>query len=153
MFKLFKKFTFMSWMLVIIIIFVTGQAVAELFLPEKMSEIIDYGIYIDYQPLYKHVEMEKPRSISSIDSEKTLKGYDSDKIPVFEMIDGFSTYDLAQTLGDMEGTTFKAAFKDIPVRDSQELFDNVMTPFLDGLKPFQRKGKNIMIIALKIKES
>lgn len=140
MFKLFKKFTFMSWMLVIIIIFVTGQAVAELFLPEKMSEIIDYGIYIDYQPLYKHVEMEKPRSISSIDSEKTLKGYDSDKIPVFEMIDGFSTYDLAQTLGDMEGTTFKAAFKDIPVRDSQELFDNVMTPFLDGLKPFQRKG-------------
>lgn len=140
MFKLFKKFTFMTWMLVIIIIFVTGQAVAELFLPEKMSEIIDYGIYVDYQPLYKHVEMDKPRSISSIDSEKTLKGYDSDKIPVFEMVDGFSTYDLAKTLGEMENKTVKAVFKDISVRDSEKLFDEVMTPFLDGLKPFQKKG-------------
>ena len=60
MFKLFRNLKPMAWMIVVIIILVTGQAVAELYLPEKMSEIIDDGIYIDYEPLYEHLEMESP---------------------------------------------------------------------------------------------
>ena len=54
MFRLFRNLKSMAWMFVVIILLVTGQAVAELYLPEKMSEIIDDGIYIDYEPLYKY---------------------------------------------------------------------------------------------------
>ena len=139
MFKLFRNLKPMAWMVAIIIVLVTGQAVAELYLPEKMSEIIDDGIYIDYEPLYEHLEMEKPSSLSSVDSEKTLKGYDEDTIPVFEMVEGFSTFDLAQAIQEEEGGDVKIdfVFRDIPVKDSQQLFDDVMTPFLEGLKPYQ----------------
>ncbi len=139
MFKLFRNLKPMAWMIVVIIILVTGQAVAELYLPEKMSEIIDDGIYIDYEPLYEHLEMEKPSTLSSVDSEKTLKGYDEDTIPVFEMVEGFSTFDLAQAIQEEEGgdVIIDFVFRDIPVKDSQQLFDEVMTPFLEGLKPYQ----------------
>ncbi len=142
MFKLFRNLKPMAWMIVVIIILVTGQAVAELYLPEKMSEIIDDGIYIDYEPLYEHLEMEKPSSLSSVDSEKTLKGYDEDTIPVFEMVEGFSTFDLAAAIQEEEGgdITIDFVFRDIPVKDSQQLFDDVMTPFLEGLEPFQLKA-------------
>ena len=144
MFKLFRNLKPMAWMIVVIIILVTGQAVAELYLPEKMSEIIDDGIYIDYEPLYEHLEMEKPSSLSSVDSEKTLKGYDEDTIPVFEMVEGFSTFDLAQAIQEEEGgdITIDFVFRDIPVKDSQQLFDDVMTPFLEGLKPYQETAFN-----------
>ena len=144
MFKLFRNLKPMAWMIVVIIILVTGQAVAELYLPEKMSEIIDDGIYIDYEPLYEHLEMEKPSSLSSVDSEKTLKGYDEDTIPVFEMVEGFSTFDLAQAIQEEEGgdITIDFVFRDIPVKDSQQLFDDVMTPFLEGLKPYQEWAFN-----------
>ncbi len=144
MFKLFRNLKPMAWMIVVIIILVTGQAVAELYLPEKMSEIIDDGIYIDYEPLYEHLEMEKPSSLSSVDSEKTLKGYDEDTIPVFEMVEGFSTFDLAQAIQEEEGgdITIDFVFRDIPVKDSQQLFDDVMTPFLEGLKPYQEIAFN-----------
>ena len=141
MFKLFKNLKPMSILLIIVIVLVAGQAVAELYLPEKMSEIIDDGIYLDYEPLYKHEEMDKPSGISGVDSEKTLKGYDSDKIPVFEMIDGFSTYDLAEALQEADPDAIvDITFQDIPVKDSKELFDDVITPFLDGLKPYQSPG-------------
>ena len=43
MFKLFRNLKPMAWMVALIIVLVTGQAVAELYLPEKMSEIIDDG--------------------------------------------------------------------------------------------------------------
>ena len=141
MFKLFRNLKPMAWMVALIIVLVTGQAVAELYLPEKMSEIIDDGIYIDYEPLYEHLEMEKPSSLSSVDSEKTLKGYDEDTIPVFEMVEGFSTFDLAKAIEEEDGNTIiKFVFRDIPVKDSQQLFDDVMTPFLEGLEPYQEKA-------------
>lgn len=141
MFKLFRNLKPMAWMIALIIVLVTGQAVAELYLPEKMSEIIDDGIYIDYEPLYEHLEMEKPSSLSSVDSEKTLKGYDEDTIPVFEMVEGFSTFDLAKAIEEEDGNTIiKFVFRDIPVKDSQQLFDDVMTPFLEGLEPYQEKA-------------
>lgn len=141
MIRQFKDFRSMAWVLLVIILLVTGQAVAELYLPEKMSEIINEGIYIDYEPLYKHLEMEKPGSIGGVDSEKTLKGYDKDKIPVFEMVEGFSTYDLAEALEEIElDQRVDINFRDIPVHDSKELFEKVITPFLEGLKPYQKIG-------------
>ncbi len=141
MFKLFRNLKPMAWMFVVIIVLVTGQAVAELYLPEKMSEIIDDGIYIDYEPLYEHLEMEKPSSLSSVDSEKTLKGYDEDTIPVFEMVAGFSTFDLARAIEEEEGNVIiNFVFRDIPVKDSKQLFEEVLTPFLEGLEPYQLKA-------------
>ncbi len=146
MIKLLKNLKPMAWIVVAIILLVTCQAVAELYLPEKMSEIIDDGIYIDYEPLYEHLEMQKPDSLGSVDSERTLKGYDEDTIPVFEMVDGFSTYDLAKAIEEEDrkangsGVIIEFVFRDIPVKDSKELFDNVLTPFLNGLEPYQRKA-------------
>lgn len=142
MFRLFRNLKPMAWVFVLIVMLVTGQAIAELYLPEKMSEIIDDGIYIDYEPLYEHLEMPKPSSLSSVDSEKTLKGYSEDTIPVFEMVDGFSTHDLADAIEREEGgnTIIDFVFRDIPVKDSEELFDKVLTPFMDGLEPYQEKA-------------
>jgi len=143
MFRQFKDFRSMTWVLLVIVLLVTGQAVAELYLPEKMSEIINEGIYIDYEPLYKHLEMDTPDSIGGVDSEKTLKGYDKDKIPVFEMVEGFSTYDLTEALEEIEGDqSVNITFRDIPIHDSKELFEKVITPFLEGLKPYQKLGAN-----------
>lgn len=142
MFRLFRNLKPMAWVFVLIVVLVAGQAIAELYLPEKMSEIIDDGIYIDYEPLYEHLEMPKPSNLSTVDSEKTLKGYSEDTIPVFEMVDGFSTHDLADAIEREEGgdTIIDFVFRDIPVKDSQELFDKVLTPFLDGLTPYQTKA-------------
>lgn len=143
MFRQFKDFKSMAWILAVIMILVTCQAVAELYLPEKMSEIINEGIYIDYEPLYKHLEMDKPSSVSGVDNEKTLKGYDKDKIPVFEMVDGFSTYDLKFALAEtLNVHSVNIVFRDIPVHDSKELFEKVITPFNDGLKRYQKLDAN-----------
>ena len=141
MFKLFRNLKPMALLLAIVIILVAGQAVAELYLPQKMSEVIDNGIYLDYEPLYKFLDMEKPSSISGVDSERTLKGYDKNKIPVFEMVDGFSTYDLVHALKEVDNTfnTKGLVFQDIPIKDSKQLFDEVLTPFLDGLEPYQHE--------------
>lgn len=139
MLRQFKDFRSMAWILLVILLLVTCQAVAELYLPEKMSEIINEGIYIDYEPLYKHLEMDKPDSVSGVDNEKTLKGYDKDKIPVFEMVDGFSTYDLTEALEEQEkNQIINVLFRDIPIHDSKELFEKVITPFNEGLKPYQK---------------
>ncbi|HQC54672.1 MAG TPA: ABC transporter ATP-binding protein [Clostridia bacterium] len=141
MFRQFKDFKSMAWILAVIMILVTCQAVAELYLPEKMSEIINEGIYIDYEPLYKHLEMDKPSSVSGVDNEKTLKGYDKDKIPVFEMVEGFSTFDLNAAIAEtLSLHRINIVFRDIPVHDSKELFEKVITPFNDGLKKYQKKG-------------
>ncbi|MDD3946910.1 MAG: ABC transporter ATP-binding protein [Clostridia bacterium] len=138
MFKLFRNLKPMTLLIVFVIILVAGQAVAELYLPQKMSEIIDNGIYLDYEPLYKHLTMDKPSSISGVDSERTMKGYEEDKIPVFEMVDGFSTYDLTDALNEADPTLHTGIrFQDIPIKDSKQLFNDVLTPFLDGLEPYQ----------------
>lgn len=141
MFKLFKNLKPMTLLLVFVVVLVAGQAVAELYLPQKMSEIIDNGIYLDYEPLYKHLTMQKPSSISGVDSERTMKGYDEKTIPVFEMVDGFSTYDLTNALNEADPTLNTGIrFQDIPIKDSRQLFNDVLTPFLDGLKPYQSVG-------------
>ena len=103
MFRLFRNLKPMAWVFVAIVLLVTGQAVAELYLPEQMSDIIDDGIYIDYEPLYRYEEMERPSSLAAVESDATLKGYDEDTIPVFEMVDGFTTYDLAEAIEEEEG--------------------------------------------------
>ena len=145
MFRLFRNLKPMAWMFVVIVLLVTGQAVAELYLPEKMSEIIDDGIYIDYEPLYKYEEMKRPDSLPAVESDATLKGYDEDTIPVFEMVDGFSTYDLKEAIEEEESrgsgsVTVDFVFRDIPVKDSKELFDKVLTPFMEGLEKYQRQA-------------
>ena len=104
MFKLFRNLKPMTLLLLFVVVLVGGQAIAELYLPQKMSEIIDNGIYLDYEPLYKHLTMEKPSSISGVDSERTMKGYDEDTIPVFEMVDGFSTNHLTDALNEADPT-------------------------------------------------
>lgn len=144
MFRLFRNLKPMALLLVIVVLLVTGQAVAELYLPEKMSEIIDNGIYLDYEPLYEHLTMPKPDVIGDItDSDTTVSGYDEDTIPVFEMVDGFSTYDLNEALNVADPTlTYKLLFVDIPVKDSRELFDEIITPFMDGLEKYQRVDAN-----------
>lgn len=155
MFRLFRELKPMALLLVLVILLVTGQAVAELYLPQKMSEIIDNGIYLDYEPLYRHLEMDKPSGISGVDSEKTLKGYDSDKIPVFEMQDGFTTYDLKDALSSLyrDLEIKNLVFQDIPVKDSKQLFDEVITPFLDGLKPFQSEGADYFALSKEDQET
>ena len=145
MFRLFRNLKPMAWMFVVIVLLVTGQAVAELYLPEKMSEIIDDGIYIDYEPLYKYEEMKRPDSLPAVESDATLKGYDEDTIPVFEMVDGFSTYDLKEAIEEEESrgsgsVSVDFVFRDIPVKDSKELFDKVLTPFMEGLEKYQRQA-------------
>ena len=145
MFRLFRNLKPMAWMFVVIVLLVTGQAVAELYLPEKMSEIIDDGIYIDYEPLYKYEEMKRPDSLPAVESDATLKGYDEDTIPVFEMVDGFSTYDLKDAIEEEKSrgsgsVTVDFVFRDIPVKDSKELFDKVLTPFMEGLEVYQRQA-------------
>jgi ATP-binding cassette subfamily B protein len=139
MFKLFKNLKPMAILVFIVIVLVAGQAVAELFLPERMSEIINDGIFLAYEPMYLHAEMERPHSIRGVDSQQTLKGFDSDYIPIFEMVDGFSTYALSEALRSI-GAIYAGTvrFRDIPVKDSYELFVNVIDPFLEGLKPYQR---------------
>ena len=142
MFRLFRNLKPMAWVFVAIVLLVTGQSVAELYHPEQMSDIIDDGIYIDYEPLYRYEEMERPSSLAAVESDATLKGYDEDTIPVFEMVDGFTTYDLAEAIEEEEGgdVSIDFVFRDIPVKDSRELFDNVLTPFLEGLEIYQLKA-------------
>ncbi|MFI3229006.1 MAG: ABC transporter ATP-binding protein, partial [Bacillota bacterium] len=140
MFKLFKNLKPMAWILIVILVLVTCQAVAELYLPQKMSEIIDDGIYLDYESLYKYESMEKPSILGDVDDESSISGYDSDTIPVFEMVDGFTTYDISAALKIVDPTgSYNMVFVDTPVADSKELFDDVMTPFIDGLKNYQKK--------------
>ncbi len=132
----------MAVILVLILVLVTGQAVAELYLPQKMSEIIDDGVYLDYEPLYKHEKMAKPSILGDVDDESSISGYDSSTIPVFEMVDGFTTYDISDALSATDSTGSGASgikFVDIPVVDSKELFEDVLTPFIDGLKNYQHK--------------
>ncbi|MCL2630571.1 MAG: ABC transporter ATP-binding protein [Firmicutes bacterium] len=146
MFKLFHLLKPMTILLIAVVILVAGQAVAELYLPEKMSEIIDDGIYLKYEPLYKHAKMPKPASLKGVEGKRQIKGYNPDEIPIFEMNEGFSTFDLALALEKIPfNHAYNVVFRDIPIGDSEELFEIVLTPFLDGLKPFQKVGADFNI--------
>lgn len=142
MFRLFRNLKPMAWLLVLVVALVATQAVSELYLPGRMSDIINNGIYYDYEPLYKFAEMPTPEGFEAVDNEKQMAGYNGDTIPVFEMVDGFSTYDLKRTYTELFGYTIDFEFQDIPVSDSQQLFDNVLMPFINGLKPYQNPDKD-----------
>lgn len=140
MIKLFQYLRPMMVMLIFVVIFVATQATAELYLPGRMSDIINNGIYLDYEPAYEHLKMDKPGSLGTMDS--TIDGYDDDTMPVFEMKDGFSTVDLRLGLEVVDPTmTIDFEFQDIAVSDSKELFEEILIPFLDGLEPFQGDKK------------
>lgn len=122
-------------MLVIVVVLVASQAVAELYLPEMMSDIINDGIYLEYEPMYTHETMNNP--FGEFDITGSVEGFDGDTIPVFEMKDGFSTVDLAAIWNSLYPGEIGFIFKDIPVKDSKELFNEVLIPFMDGLRPYQ----------------
>lgn len=142
MFRLFRNLKPMAWLLVLVVALVATQAISELYLPGRMSDIINNGIYYDYEPLYKFVEMPTPEGFEAVDSEKQMAGYNGDTIPVFEMADGFSTYDLKNTYTELFGYAIEFEFQDIPVSDSRELFDDVLMPFVNGLKKYQDPDKD-----------
>src|SRR5690554_5278242 len=102
MIKLFSNLKPMAVMLFFVVVLVASQAIAELYLPDKMSDIVNDGIYLEYEPMYEYLEMQKPSSIGSMDS--TIEGYDDEFMPVFEMQDGFSTVDLRKGLDIVDPT-------------------------------------------------
>lgn len=144
MLKLIRFLKPMAIMLCAVVVLVTSQATAELFLPEMMSDIINEGIYLDYEPMYEHEVMKNP--FGKIDVTGEVEGFDEDTIPVFEMQDGFSTVDLKRKWNELYGDEIDFNFKDIPVKDSKELFNEIIIPFMDGLRPYQfykmNKGKS-----------
>lgn len=133
--KLFRNLKPMSMLLVMVVVLVASQAIAELFLPEMMSDIINDGIYLDYEPMYVHETMANP--FGEFDITGDVEGFDKDTIPVFEMRDGFSTVDLKDIWNSLYPGEIDFSFKDIPVRDSRELFNEVIIPFMDSLRPYQ----------------
>jgi len=140
MIKLFSNLKPMAVMLFFVVVLVASQAIAELYLPDKMSDIVNDGIYLEYEPMYEYLEMQKPGSIGSMDS--TIEGYDDEFMPVFEMQDGFSTIDLRKGLEIVDPTlNVDFEFQDIAVKDSKQLFEEILIPFLDGLDPYQGDKK------------
>jgi ATP-binding cassette subfamily B protein len=120
----------------IAVVLLASGALAELYLPGMMSDIINDGIYLDYEPMYEHQTMINP--FGEIDITGDMDGFDKDTIPVFEMKDGFSTADL-KTVWNEQFNTFTIGFDfmDIPVKDSKELFNEILLPFMNSLKDYQ----------------
>ncbi|MFW5780290.1 MAG: ABC transporter ATP-binding protein [Bacillota bacterium] len=135
MLKLIRFLKPMAIMLCAVVILVASQATAELFLPEMMSDIVNEGIYLDYEPMYEHEVMKNP--FGKIDVTGEVEGFDENTIPVFEMQDGFSTVDLKRKWNELYGDEIDFNFNDIPVKDSKELFNEIIIPFMDGLRPYQ----------------
>ncbi len=136
MFRLFKKLKPMTKIFVIAVLLLFASALAELYLPGMMSDIINDGIYLDYEPMYEHETMVNP--LGEIDITGDVEGFEKNKIPVFEMKDGFSTVDI-RTVWNEQFNTFAINFNfmDIPVKDSKELFNDVLLPFVNSLKEYQ----------------
>ncbi len=132
--RLLKHLKPMLKYFVVVVLLLACGAMAELFLPGLMADIINDGIYLDYEPAYVHLEMENP--FGDIDIDFDSKVYNEGYIPVFEMKDGFSTTDIKTTwnkeLTDLHKIQFN--FKDIPVTDSEQLFNQVLVPFMNALE-------------------
>lgn len=126
----------MAKFFVIAVILLFASAMAELFLPGMMSDIINDGIYLDYEPMYEHETMTNPFGEIEITGE--VEGFDKNRIPVFEMKDGFSTMDI-KTTWNTQFNSFHIDFNfmDIPVRDSKELFNDILLPFVNSLRDYQ----------------
>lgn len=126
----------MSKFLIIAVILLFASALAELYLPGMMSDIINDGIYLDYEPMYEHETMINP--FGEIDITGEVDGFEKDKIPVFEMKDGFSTLDIKTVWNEhFHSYQINFEFMDIPVKDSKELFNDVLLPFVNSLKEYQ----------------
>lgn len=136
MFRLFKHLKPMTKFFVIAVILLFASALAELYLPGMMSDIINDGIYLDYEPMYEHETMVNP--FGEIDITGEVDGFDKNTIPVFEMKDGFSTVDIKSVWNEKFNTfAINFDFMDIPVKDSKELFNDVLLPFVNSLKAYQ----------------
>lgn len=136
MFRLFKHLKPMTKFFVVAVILLFASALAELYLPGMMSDIINEGIYLDYEPMYEHETMVNP--FGEIDITGEVDGFDKNTIPVFEMKDGFSTVDIKSVWNEKFNTfAINFDFMDIPVKDSKELFNDVLLPFVNSLKAYQ----------------
>lgn len=120
--------------LLVVVTLLACGAMAELYLPGLMADIINDGIYLDYEPAYVHMEMENPFGDIDIDFESLV--YHEGYIPVFEMEDGFSTVDIKTAWNEKftGGYNIEFNFKDIPVNDSEELFNGILIPFMNALE-------------------
>ncbi len=136
MFRLFKHLKPMAKFFIVAVILLFASALAELYLPGMMSDIINDGIYLDYEPMYEHETMINP--FGEIDITGEVDGFEKDKIPVFEMKDGFSTVDIKNVWNEQFNSfPIRFSFMDIPVRDSKELFNDVLLPFMNSIKEYQ----------------
>ena len=132
--KLLKHLKPMVKVLLVVVTLLACGAMAELYLPGLMADIINDGIYLDYEPAYVHMEMENPFGDIDIDFESLV--YHEGYIPVFEMEDGFSTVDIKTAWNEKftGGYNIEFNFKDIPVNDSEELFNGILIPFMNALE-------------------
>lgn len=142
--KLLKHLRPMVKVLIVVVALLACGAMAELYLPGLMADIINDGIYLDYEPAYVHMEMENP--FGDIDIEFESLVYHEGYIPVFEMKDGFSTVDIKTAWNEnfTGGYNIKFKFKDIPVDDSEQLFNGILIPFMNALErvSFKETGHN-----------
>lgn len=131
--RLLKNLKPMLKIFIVVVVLLASGAMAELYLPGLMADIINDGIYLDYEKAYVHKEMENPFGDIDIDFESLV--YHEGYIPVFEMKDGFSTVDIKTAWNDdLSGSSLKFNFKDIPVSDSETLFNEVLIPFMNALE-------------------
>ena len=131
--KLLRHLKPMLKYFVVVVLLLACGAMAELFLPGLMADIINDGIYLDYEPAYVHLEMENP--FGDIDIDFDSKVYNEGYIPVFEMKDGFSTSDIRMTWNEkLNLPKIQFSFKDIPVSDSEQLFNQVLIPFMNAIE-------------------
>lgn len=132
--KLLKYLKPMLKLFIVVVVLLASGAMAELYLPGLMADIINDGIYLEYEPAYVHKEMENPFGDLDIEFESLV--YHEGYIPVFEMQDGFSTVDIKTTWNERfkGGSQIKFNFKDIPVKNSEILFNEILTPFMNALE-------------------
>ena len=132
--RLLKYLKPMLKIFIVVVVLLASGAMAELYLPGLMADIINDGIYLDYEEAYVHKEMENP--FGDIDIEFESLVYHEGYIPVFEMKDGFSTTDIKTAWNEKftGGYMIHFNFKDIPVADSEELFNEILIPFMNALE-------------------
>ena len=68
--RLLKHLKPMLKVFIIVVVLLASGAMAELYLPGLMADIINDGIYLDYEPAYVHKEMENPFGDIDIEFER-----------------------------------------------------------------------------------
>ena len=137
--KLLKDLRPMLKFLIVAIVLLATGALAELYLPGLMADIINDGIYLDYEEAYQHLEMENPFGEIDIDFESQV--YHEGYIPVFEMKDGFTTSDIKRAWNEkFTGNQITFEFNSLQVRDSEQLFEEVLIPFMNSIEKVSFKN-------------